>query len=1168
MPGVGLRRERLTMNLTGGFFPFYSNRLEVLRDRLVSVIQTQPLSPLENEVILVQSNGIAQWLKLSLASREHGCGIAAGLKLLLPGRFQWRAYRAVLGNLPEDSPFEKSHLLWRLMRLLPQLPPIPEFHSLRTFLIQDPSSRKLYQLAQRLADLFDQYQVYRADWLLLWANGRDLLTRADQSTQPVPSDHMWQPYLWRLLMEDLPEAHRDSSRAHVHHRFLTAVDPWLNQSTTGGLPRRILVFGISSLPRQLLEVLMALGRRMAVHVFVHNPSRAVAFASDPSPLAAYALPDASFPALHPLLAAWGRQGNEYLKMLSVQAAAHPHATESSQFVSFGDGSTLLQQLQNEILNEWTDPTSATLRAQIGLADHSLTFQVAHSPQREVEILQDQLLAAFQADPELQPRDIMVMVPDIHTYAPHIQAVFGQIAADDPRYLPFTVNDQDRSQAQTLFLALDRLLQLDQSRMTVSELIDWLEVPAFRQAAGITGGDLPRLERWIQESGIRWGFDADHRAQLGLPEHSEQNTWRFGLRRMILGYAVGESSAWSEIEPLPRVGGLEAAVAGTLDQLVRRLHQWWRVLQQPAAPAQWHERLSQLLPEFFAPQSAAEESQLSQLQGALETWLQQCQDSRFDQPLPLNIVREHWLGGLREPHLSQRFLGGAINFATLMPMRAIPFRRVCLLGMNEPDFPRQTTVNEFDLMNTAGMYRAGDRSRGDDDRYLFLEALLSARESLYISWVGRSIRDNSARPPSVLCGQLRDHVAGGWQLAGGSDSGANSGRALVEHLTTTHPLQPFSREYFQNQPRLFTYSNQWRAVHREFGYREHAVPRDQAMWQPQDALTLTDLGDFLKSPVDAFFQRVLQVRFSESEGIDLDNEPFVVAGLERWSLNQEILHSIAAQLRDNVQSDVEVLLQQQLNRIRGEGSLPHPPFAQCVQEQLQTTMRRQVELYRDELKLLRATTLPSLQLAAPALARGHQITLNDSLDLVFQVADAPQQLRRLVWLASDLRDGQKFNFVQVVRLWPQHLALCTFAGEAANTIIIHGGGRRFVLAGMPAAEAGQMLLNLLQAFDLGMQQPLPVACQTAYVGMVDHYAGSPSQSVKAEFQYNGGDHLDGDATRSPLLARCWPTFEALVQPPARTTVQPSFDQCVERLYRPFYTFLCDHCEALEQEGHDD
>jgi exodeoxyribonuclease V gamma subunit len=232
------------------------------------------------------------------------------------------------------------------------------------------------------------------------------------------------------------------------------------------------------------------------------------------------------------------------------------------------------------------------------------------------------------------------------------------------------------------------------------------------------------------------------------------------------------------------------------------------------------------------------------------------------------------------------------------------------------------------------------------------------------------------------------------------------------------------------------------------------------------------------------------------------------------------------------------------------------------------MQRQVQLYRNELACLQPMKTPAIQLAAIAVAQGQQIVLSDTLDLVFHIKDEPSQVRRLMWLPSDLRVGSKFNFSQAVRLWPHHLALCTIAGECANTIIIHGGGRSVAWPGMPAVEAEQLLRRLLQAFDRGMQAPLPVACQTAFVAMVDHDAKIPSQSGRAEFQYNGGEHLIGDTAKSPLLARCWPTFEDLVRTPAATSAQPSFDQCVECLYRPFYKFLCEHFESLDQENHDD
>src|SRR5690606_9535507 len=123
--------------------------------------------------------------------------------------------------------------------------------------------------------------------------------------------------------------------------------------------------------------------------------------------------------------------------------------------------------------------------------------------------------------------------------------------------------------------------------------------------------------------------------------------------------------------------------------------------------------------------------------------------------------------------------------------------------NDGDYPRPRAPAHFDL--TENDYRPGDRSRRDDDRYLFLEALLSARERFYLSWVGRSVVDNAESPPSVLVAQLRDHLADVLHSESGYDN-------VLEQLTTEHPLQGFSREYFRSaspESRLFTYSREWR-----------------------------------------------------------------------------------------------------------------------------------------------------------------------------------------------------------------------------------------------------------------------------------------------------------------------------------------------------------------------
>ncbi|WP_373508145.1 exodeoxyribonuclease V subunit gamma, partial [Thiocapsa sp.] len=575
--------------LTPGLMLVHGNRPEDLRDLLVEWMARYPLAPLENEIVLVQSNGIAQWLKLALAADadpgagdgvagERGLGIAAALEISLPARFLWRVYRAVLGAdaVPEVSPFDKSRLVWRLMRLLPELLARPEYLPLRRFLQDDADLRKRFQLAERLADLYDQYQVYRADWLAAWAEGEDVLIESRGGRIPLPDEQRWQSGLWRALLADVKAVSEDAKtggagrreqgagigRAGVHEAFLRRVSDWPEDAYPLGLPRRVMVFGISSLPRQSLEVLAGMARWTQVLMCVHNPCEHywADIVADKDLLRAERSRQRRRDGMsanlseeemhlhaHPLLAAWGKQGRDFIGLLDEHDDEAARAGYSGRFDAIGqridlfdasqEAGSVLAQLQDDIrdlrpLNDtcthWPE-VSAT-------GDASIRFHIAHSPQREVEILHDVLLAAFNADATLTPRDIIVMVPDIDTYAPHIQAVFGLIDREDPRYIPYSVADQGQRATEPLIAALEKLLELPRSRLAVSDVLDLLEAPAVRRRFGVAEADLPRLHRWIRGANIRWGLHAEQRASLDLPTQADaqaQHTWLFGLRRMLL-----------------------------------------------------------------------------------------------------------------------------------------------------------------------------------------------------------------------------------------------------------------------------------------------------------------------------------------------------------------------------------------------------------------------------------------------------------------------------------------------------------------------------------------------------------------------------------------------------------------------------------------------------------
>ncbi len=1183
-------------SLTPGFMVLQGNQLEDLRNLAVHWLRSYPLRPLEQECILVQSNGIAQWLKMALASDEGGCGVAAAMELQLPGRFVWQAYRSVFPELPTHSPFDKAALGWRLYTLLAARGELraqlgEDAAPLEAFLAADDDPQRCNQLASRLADLYDQYQLYRADWLEAWEAGRLVLIDARGQERPLPAGQRWQARLWCLLT-DIIRAHSEAagnvgnagngdalaacSRARIHREFIRRCADFSPAARPPGLPRRVIVFSISSLPRQTLELLQALSPFTQVMVFASNPSqhywgdliegrellrqhyRRQHARTRPAGVTAVDLHAWG----HPLLASWGKQSRDFLHLLDEHDQPDDYrplfAQQKIDLFSEPAGSGLLQQLQGDILHLRSLEERQALASRIDAdSDDSLQFTVAHSAQREVEILHDQLLDSFaraQArGAALAPRDILVMVPDIDLYAPHIHAVFGRYReanpkADahgrrDPRHLPYHISDQSERRQNTLLIALDSLLQLPQARFTVSQLADLLDTPALRTRFGIAEADLPTLRRWIRSANIRWGLDEEQRRALGLPALG-QNSWLFGLQRMLLGYAAGDRSSWRGIESVDAVGGLEAALLGPLAALIDALQQARLMLDEALPAERWLEQIEQLLAMFFSETSSADRWALDRLQLQLEQLAELWQQAGLSaEILPLEVVRDAVLDGVDTPTLSQKFLGGSINFATLMPMRAIPFRQLWLLGMNDGDYPRRSQQVDFDLM--AQDYRPGDRSRREDDRYLFLEALLSARERLVISWVGHDIRDNSLRPASVLVNQLRDHIAAGWTLAGAEgDDGSNSngdgdsdaGAALLAALTTVHPLQAFSRRYFEagHDPRLFTHAHEWRALHDNQPSHSGTGLADLAdlelpPWQAESPLSLADLASFLRRPVPHLYRKRLGIYLRDEEEEDLDREPFTPDSLQAWSLRDTLVDAVQAQLLLQPATASDALLQAEIARLQRSGSLPPPPFGEQQQAQLAQDLAPNLRRYQ----ALLASHPQRVANERLRLEFAHGLVLEDSLSEL-RSNEAGERLR-VHLLPSVLYRGTSKKYEHLIGLWPAHLAAQL---QAPTQTRILGSRGDFLLPALDATVATTLLGDIVAAYREGMARPLPLTCKTAFAML--------EKSAKAAECYEGGRQQNAEMEEAPVLQRLWPDYEQL-------SGEADFHRLAEALYRP----LIDH-----------
>ena len=1031
---------------------YHSNRLDVLEALMEFIVEQERLpDPFEPEMVLVQSTGMAQWLQMTLSARF---GIAANIAFPLPASFIWDMFVRVLPDIPKESAFSKQSMSWKLMTLLPQMLDDEAFAPLRHYLSDDGDRRKCFQLASRIADLYDQYLVYRPEWLTRW--------EADERIDGLDASQAWQAPLWKALVAHTaalgqPKWHR----ANLYQKFISTLESAAETPT--GLPPRVFICGISALPPVYLQALQALGRHVDVYVLFTNPCRYYwGDIKDPAFLAKLmarqrrhhreqrALPlfrDAGqAPALfnsdgeqdvgNPMLASWGKLGRDYIYLL----AGLERYQELDAFVDI-DPDNLLHNLQHDILELRSSAvagrtaeefaTSAEKRA-LDPADRSLTINVCHSPQREVEVLHNRLLAMFDEDPTLTPRDVIVMVADIDSYSPFIQAVFGSASGD--RYVPWAISDRRARQAHPALEAFITLLSLPDSRFISEDVLALLDVPVLAARFSIDEEGLRYLRQWVNESGVRWGLDDDNVREWDLPA-TGQHTWRFGLTRMLLGYAMESSQGeWRSVLPYDESSGLIAGLVGHLASLLAELHRWRLTLAEERPLAEWLPVCREMLDDFFLPDTDTEAA-LALIEEQWQAIIDQGLDADYQQAVPLSLLRDELAQRLDQARISQRFLAGPVNICTLMPMRSIPFKVVCLLGMNDGIYPRTLPPLGFDLMSQKPV--RGDRSRRDDDRYLFLEALMSADQKLYISYIGRSIQDNSERYPSVLVQELVDYVGQSHCLAG--DEALNcdeSERRVKAHITWHHPRMPFDADNFIPGEQQ-SYAREWLAAAEQKG-----EPQSEFI-QPLPRLALEtlpfeQLQRFWMHPVRAFFQMRLQVNFRLEESDIPETEPFTLDSLSRYQLNQQLVNTLIEQ------QDATVMFR----RFRAAGELPYGAFGEIA--------------WDDQCKEMQA--LADRVIASRQPGEQREIELEcDGITITGWLSQV-QSDGLLRWRPSML------SFAQGMQLWLEHLVYCASGGDGESRLFLRKEGEwRF--PPMATEEAMAHLSGLVAGYREGMCRPL-------------------------------------------------------------------------------------------------
>ena len=758
----------------------FANRFETLADELVRRMgeQAPGRSAFEADEVIVPSAAITRRLIIELARRQ---GVCANVNFSYLARWLWQQTERLVPELGKEAQFDADVVSWRILAAFEDAAWTAAQPRLSAWLEQADAVMR-HELARRVAGLFDQYLTYRPEWMEAWFRGETIaLPGMDAGADAGAAlDQQWQAALWRRLA-----AETASDGRHPILALLEMLDAHgIGLAGTGRLPASAHVFALPTLPPVHLELLQRLGRHVDLHVYVLNPCQEFWFeVIEPRRLAYLAARGEA--AYHEegnrLLAAWGRQTQSVLGLL-VDAAADG-IVEDARFTPSGSAS-VLGAVQDAIL-EMAELAPGSLAAFTG--DRSIEVHVCHSLTRELEVLHDRLLALMAGPDALQPADILVVTPDHDAAAPLIDAIFG--TAPRERHLPYAISGRARAQVNAPARALLDALALLASRFAVNNVFGLLQQPVVARRFGLAEDELDQVRDWLVDSGIHWALDGEHRGGFDVPAQA-RHSFADGLDRLFLGYALPDHLATPFLERLPAgdAEGSGALTLGAFWRFVDALKALRDRVARPRAAADWPAILADALRAFVAP-ADAELEDLREVDEAIARLAEQWRRSGVGAPLAFDVVRAALEQALDDPARGG-VPTGMITFAAMNSLRNVPFRVICAIGLDDGAFPTTARPAEFDLMALAP--RRGDRQRRFDERNVFLDLLLAARDRLHLSYAGRSVRDNSPRPASVLVAELLDTLVPA--LAQAPASAASHARAR-HALVVEHPLQPFAAQAF-------------------------------------------------------------------------------------------------------------------------------------------------------------------------------------------------------------------------------------------------------------------------------------------------------------------------------------------------------------------------------------
>ncbi len=1080
---------------------YRSNRVERLAEALASVVRTPVADAFARETVVVQGPGMERWLSMRLS--EH-LGVWANPWFPFPRALLELLMDTVLGPNPDGAErYRRDALTFSIAGLLPQRIAHPAFEPVRAYLTRDERGDRLLSLSDKLAGLFDQYMVYRPDFVLAWEAGEGTHFQAE---------------LWRSLSREL-------GPGHPARRFLE-----LERALTGGVrlraahsafPERVSLFGISTLPPQFLRLLGLLSEQLDVHYFLLVPTpeffgdldRSMATGNDATAL----------------LASLGRLSRELCDALTDM-----HYTEplGELFEAPGEDS-ILRGLQSDLMHlcARSRQKGPALLPPLGVrdTDDSLSVHVCHNAVRELEVLRDQLRARFEACPTLEPRDVVVFAPDIERYVAAIESVFSSSEAAELAPIPYQIADRRASVLSEVADALLAVLDLVRSRLHLSEVLDLLHRPVVRERFDIGEPDMALVERWLIDAGARWGIDDAHRAREGQPR-VHQNSLRFGLERLLVGYACADGAElpFAGVLAASEVEGQRALLLGKVARFLECLFRLADALREPLPVARAVPVLLDALAQLFSTERGRERDHHA-LRESLSQLAADAARAGHEAPLSSLALRRLLEKRVDAGRISTGFLSGGVTFCEHVPMRAIPFRVVCLIGMDDESFPRRTARPSFDLM--ADKPRRLDRNLRDDDRQLFLEAILSARDALIVTYVGRSETDDSERPASALLDQLlrvveRHFVAHG---KGASLSLGPEG-SVAERVRHVHALARFDLRYFRNPKDPVFFSHDERALStartKQQPNREVLPFVRTGLDVPKlsRAIDVEELVRFFRSPARQFARTTLGISLPEDLDPLPEREPLVLDGLSRWQIGNDLI----------TQEDLSA---ERRTRLALEGRLPAGTLGDACFDEIAKVAGRVRELSATE-------------------ARSSDVLL----DLAIGGLTLRGRIRPMYGATHEEITYSTLQAKHMLAAWIRHLCLCTARPDASpiTRLIGRNAGRAQAFRFAFQADARAHLEELCALFELGQRTPLPFLVDAAY-DYVDGLRSSKGQDAlekaRRASQPQAPRDGDDDYVRQVFGAD---VLQRLAELHAPGEPSLSFTSLARRIFEPL-------CEHLEQES---